>query len=289
MHPIVVFCLLACLFITGCSKQNSDLPKEDTFQEITPGSIYKGEIHILEPSADEAITYGNSDVILDASNAKEGYIMVKSASSDAKRKVRITLDKTYTYDLNTDGKWEVYPLQMEKGNYEVEVFENIEGTSYMRLYSQSLSVLDESIERVFLYPSQFVWYTHSNNATKLSYDICDGLESDEEKVKAIFHYLSKYLDYDHEKAKTVQSGYIPNLDEILEAKKGICFDYAGLFAAMCRAQNIPVRLVMGDLTSKNVYHAWNSVLLNGEWKSADVTYNKMDISQDETYIEDRRY
>ena len=65
--------------------------------------------------------------------------------------------------------------------------------------------------------------------------------------------------YDEEKAETVKSGYLPNVDETLKTKKGICFDYAALMTAMLRSSGIPTRLDIGYAT--NIYHAWISTYL----------------------------
>lgn len=54
------------------------------------------------------------------------------------------------------------------------------------------------------------------------------------------------------------TAYVPNPDSALAAGKGICYDYASLFAAMCRSQSIPARLVIG-YADPNIYHAWNEV------------------------------
>ena len=61
-------------------------------------------------------------------------------------------------------------------------------------------------------------------------------------------------------AKTVTSGYLPNVDTILQSKKGICFDYAAVMATMLRTQGIPTKLVVGYAGS--AYHAWVSVYIN---------------------------
>ena len=67
----------------------------------------------------------------------------------------------------------------------------------------------------------------------------------------------KNLKYDTKKAKTVQSGYLPDLDKVLAKKKGICFDYAALMTGMLRSQGVPCKLVVGYAGS--AYHAWISV------------------------------
>ena len=73
------------------------------------------------------------------------------------------------------------------------------------------------------------------------------------------------------------------MDEILELKTGICFDYAAVMATMLRTQNIPTRLEVGYMLEE--YHAWISIYIedhgwiNGiiefdgtEWKLMDPTF-----------------
>ena len=78
-------------------------------------------------------------------------------------------------------------------------------------------------------------------------------------VTSIYNYVVDNLTYDYEKAATVQSGYLPNVDLTLATQKGICFDYASLMTAMLRAQDIPTKLVIGY--TGQLYHAWISVYL----------------------------
>ena len=49
------------------------------------------------------------------------------------------------------------------------------------------------------------------------------------------------------------------MDETLQEKTGICFDYAALMTAMLRTQGIPTRLVIGY--AGELYHAWISVYI----------------------------
>lgn len=67
--------------------------------------------------------------------------------------------------------------------------------------------------------------------------------------------------YDYQLAATVKSGYLPNVDKVLESKKGICFDYAALMTAMLRSQGIPCKLVIGY--ADTAYHAWINVYIEG--------------------------
>lgn len=80
-------------------------------------------------------------------------------------------------------------------------------------------------------------------------------------MQAVFDFVTKNFSYDYELAKTVQSGYLPVVDRVLEGKKGICFDYAAVMCAMLRSQNIPCKLVVGY--AGTTYHAWINVYIDG--------------------------
>ena len=61
-------------------------------------------------------------------------------------------------------------------------------------------------------------------------------------------------------AENVEYGYLPDIDETLETKTGICFDYAALMCAMLRCRGIPAKLDIG-YTNDGMYHAWISTYL----------------------------
>ena len=77
------------------------------------------------------------------------------------------------------------------------------------------------------------------------------------QVSVIYDFVVSTLTYDTQKAATVTSGYLPDLDTVLEQKKGICFDYAALMAGMLRSRGVPCKLVVGY--AGTAYHAWISV------------------------------
>ena len=58
----------------------------------------------------------------------------------------------------------------------------------------------------------------------------------------------------------------------LRTKKGVCFDFSHLFAALCRSQNIPCYAVDGtSYTDSSARHTWNRVYYDGCWWNLDVT------------------
>ena len=299
--------LTALCLMAGCKKAGSEeqfpnkniesveakSPLSDTqgdFQVVEPGSVYTGPIEIPLPEASGQVVYEENGITVDASNTEDGYLMVKGFASDTRLKVQITLhEETYTYDLNQEQEYEVYPLQMGNGTYGVQVFQQVEGTSYSPVYYTEVEVEMPDTDRVFLYPSQYVWYTNDKNAVKLSYDLCAELDSDKEKAERLYDYIVNLLTYDYEKAATVEKGYLPDVDATLQERKGICFDYSALFAAMLRAQDIPVRLAIGYVQPDNIYHAWNQVYLDGEWVWMDSTFGPESAYTEENYTKERQY
>lgn len=213
--------------------------------------------NVRVPAADGTVTYENGRITVDASHTSDGYVMVKYTGKAPRIKVRITKDTQYTYDLNTSGQYETFPLTEGDGNYTIQVFENISGTMYSTALSKVISVTLADQNSPFLYPNQFCDFNAQSKILETADSLTANLTKPIDKVAAIYKYTVNNISYDYDKAKTVQSGYLPNVDNTLETKKGICFDYASFMCAMLRSQNVPTKLVIGY--TGNIYHAWISV------------------------------
>lgn len=109
--------------------------------------------------------------------------------------------------------------------------------------------------------------------------ITSGKSDSRSKALAIYKWIGSNITYDDNKASSVlggqsvkNSGAIPAFNE----KKGICFDYACLFVAMCRSQGLKVRVITGEGFNgyQWVSHAWNQVYIPeaGEWINVDPTF-----------------
>ena len=104
-----------------------------------------------------------------------------------------------------------------------------------------------------------------NSAVAKAAELCKSCTTNLEKVEAVYNYVVNSLTYDTNKAATVQKGYVPNVDSVLAAGTGICFDYAALMSAMLRSQGVPIKLVVGYVGG-STYHAWiNCWDENGGW------------------------
>lgn len=217
---------------------------------------------IYTPYLSGKIVYKNpaNTTQIDVSNKNKGYIGIKYSGDNKKVKVQIIKSsQTYNYDLPSNGKYIIYPLQFGNGTYSINVLENISGTQYTSILNKEIKVQISNPNLVFLYPNQYVWFTQNSDIVKRSAAICNGYTKSIDKISAIFKYVTTNISYDYAKAKNVKSGYLPDVNNILKTRKGICFDYAAMMAAMCRAQGIPTKLITGYVSPNGVYHAWNEV------------------------------
>ena len=213
---------------------------------------------VLQPEAPGVLEARCEDAVVDYSHAEDGYIMVCFTDvTETRLKVRIQGPKTlYTYNLPQQ-EWTVFPLSDGDGDYAVAVYENTTGSKYAKVMMAEFSVTLKDEFAPFLRPNQYVNYTDAEATVAMGAELCAGLDHPLEKVAVVYDYVVDALSYDYDKAATVKSGYLPVLDQVLEEKTGICFDYAALMTAMLRSQDVPCKLVVGY--AGVTYHAWISV------------------------------
>lgn len=265
---IITYFLLLCLLLslTGCSSGHKDyVSASATIRDNTPVC--------LVPSADGITVYGNDHVTIDASHMDEGYIMVSYTGTGSKVKLQLTGPDymTYTYDL-TGNDYEVFPLSAGDGSYQLGVYENVEGSQYATVYSQELSVAISNTMGPFLYPNQYVRFDASSNVVATAKDLVADAHDDLEAIIYVYNYVLNNITYDYDKAANVQSGYIPDVDEILARKTGICLDYAAVMASMLRSQQIPTRLEVGY--AGDAYHAWISTYVENQgWVNGIIRFD----------------
>ncbi|MGN1350873.1 MAG: transglutaminase family protein [Anaerovoracaceae bacterium] len=255
--------------------QDSGVVMDIDEEAIPMGGAAAAVSTTLMPQASGTVTQGNSKVTIDASNTKDGYIMVKYLAQTNKKLKLIVKGPSgtgYTYNINKIGSYETFPLSDGSGSYTVGVYENISGTSYSTVFSTTISVqlLDQFAP--FLLPNQYVNYTADSQVVKKAAELTAGKATDLDKISAVYQWVITNLTYDKQLAATVQSGYLPDLDKVLSVKKGICFDYASLMTAMLRSQGIPCKLVVGY--SGSAYHAWINAYTNeGGWVNSVIYFD----------------
>lgn len=209
--------------------------------------------------------YQGDKSYVDATQANNGYITVAYTGGGSQR-IKVIVEKgsdKYTYDLNNQGKEEKFSLQMGNGDYKVRVMQNTTDTKYVALQTTNFNVSMSNQFAPYLTSNQYVNYTSGSVTVQKAAQVVAGAKDQLAKVDAIYQYVSNNITYDTQKAASVQSGYLPDVDTILSTGKGICFDYSAVMAAMLRSQNIPTKLITGYVAPNGAYHAWNEVYLDG--------------------------
>lgn len=212
---------------------------------------------------------------LDESTIKEGYVKIAYINeNDSKMKVIVEKgDNRYNYNFDGKGNYENYALNMGDGEYNIYLLENTEGKNYMIIDEWNIKAKINSDNKVYTVSNKIVNWESSTAIIKKAEELTKGLKSDEDKAKAIYNFVINNVKYDFKKQKSVTTGYIPNIEAIMNSGSGICYDFAAVYAGMLRSVDISAKLVMGTAENIKGYHAWNEVFINGEWVTVDTSYD----------------
>ncbi len=241
------------------------------------------------PEATGKTVKKDGKMTVDCSNMSEGYLMVKAKKTSKRLKLQIaTSGAKLNYDLNSDGEYEVFPLQFGSGKYQVSLFENVSGKKYSKEGTVKLNVKMPDELSCFLYPNQYVSYDENTACVQEAQKICEGVTNQEEIFDIVRKYVMKNFNYDYIKSVTVKPGLLPQIDECWKNKMGICQDLSALTCAMLRSQGVPARLVIGTVGS-NTYHAWVVAVVNGDNRFFDPTAEMNASSKNEQYSTERYY
>lgn len=158
-------------------------------------------------------------------------------------------------------------------------------------YAQTYSAVDDVVDN---YPQEN--FTLSN----LVFSIEKDFSSDEEKVRAVFRWITTKIKYDLDLAnkmdfKSLKAFFYSTeaekitkekkfkaelVQQTFASKKTVCHGYAILFEYLCKALRIETEVITGTLrgdpseiglSTTTVNHAWNVVKINGKWKLVDTT------------------
>ena len=255
---IVRLLAVVMLIMAGCQKEIPPSQRETEVKlEGTP-QAWSNDFDILMPQLNEDKFYGNEYVQLDTSNSGDGYFYIRYTGDNQKVKLQIFSDTSITYTYNiAPGVDTVIPFNLGSGEYSLTVYENIQDNEYAMVYSEDMDIKLNDELKPFLYPNQYVWFTAESDTTALAKQLTDGCTNELEAVGKVYDYMIKNITYDYDKAANVQPGYLPDVDEILSIKTGICFDYSAVMSSMLRSVGIPTRMEIGY--SGDAYHAWVSV------------------------------
>ena len=219
-----------------------------------------------EPSGTDVQMDGK--LIIDASHMDQGYVMCcVSAPTNHGLKIRVTYNGAQlTYDLDNEGDYEAFPLQLGSGKYEFALFENAKGSKYSAQGKVVLSAKLADENAAFLVPNQYVDYVRTTNAVLKS----DELATQGDVYNAVLDFMRSEFSYDFVRAKTIPAGTLPEIEECFDARAGVCQDLSAIMVCMLRVQGIPAKLMIGY--ADKYYHAWTVALVDGKEVFCDPTH-----------------
>lgn len=263
--------VLGCLMLTACEEKHEPyVSPNTTIRDNTP--------KCLVPEAPGTVTYGNELVNIDASNSSEGYFIFQYLGDSTEVKLQLTGPDfmTYTYDIHNNEP-ETFPISAGNGEYTMGVFENVDGNQYATIFNETFNFEITNDFGAFLYPNQYCKFNKDSNVVAKAAELVAPAHDDLEAINYVYNYLIQTITYDQHKAETVESGYIPDVDHILDIKTGICLDYAAVMTSMLRSQQIPARMEIGYAGS--AYHAWISAYVtNIGWINGIVEFDGVNWS-----------
>lgn len=228
-------------------------------------------------------TTSSNGAAIDSSHVHDGYVVVSCSGSEEsyEKKVKAIVTETSSgrvqqYVLPSSGNPVVLPLPLGSAEYSVSIYRQVSGERYCELASEKLHADMQGEGVPFSSSNVYCSYDEDDRElVELSLGIVEGCETEREAVSALYGWVTENIAYDAGKAGRLSgtSGYVPSPSKALSDRQGICFDYSSLFAAMCRICGISCRVVTGHVEPSGLYHAWNEVLMDGEWERLDPTFD----------------
>lgn len=246
-----ILILMLSVVLSGCGKKDAEVTIES--QTTTTRS---NETVVLVPDVTGEKTLGTADFVVDYSNASEGYVAVEYSGDNPEVRLQAVSGSNVTYTYVIPKGEVILPLSEGSGTYTFVGYESLAPGEYAIVFSENADITIANEVGPYLYPNMYVNFTKDTEAVALAKTLAAECTCDIEVISSVYKYVTDNIVYDHELAEAVESGYLPNVDNVLSTKKGICFDYASLMAAMLRSQRIPTRLEIGY--AGTAYHAWVS-------------------------------
>lgn len=110
--------------------------------------------------------------------------------------------------------------------------------------------------------------------------------SNEARAFALLQFVNRWVRYD---TAVLPRPKPPTSREVLASRIGVCEDFALLYTALCRALNIPARMVYGVRTAGNDsvvdLHTWVEIDIGAGWRPVEPTgYGRLGLPPGTTYI-----
>lgn len=217
-----------------------------------------------------------------------------TSAKDIKINVMVGKENGFTYqkDIKIEYNCKPYQLISDKfgnkiaefefdelspfNNIEIQIVRNV--TSYdikfkVDAYSgnNSNKIQKEEFE-IFLEPEKKIESDNEIIISKAA-DLENGITDNYNKARKIFEFVNSYMTYDESRSYRNKGAL-----SAIKTGRGVCEDYASLFAALCRASGIPARVIGGYRLEEDIEslkqeewreieksgHAWAEFYIEGE-------------------------
>ncbi len=117
--------------------------------------------------------------------------------------------------------------------------------------------------------------------------ICEGLDNDYDKARALATWVSQNFYYDYVARDSGVTTEVLSIARTLELRRSVCGGYANLYAALCQAQGITCYVMQGTVVQNNLTfaeqqdnapsHEWNMAIIDGRRVWVDTLWNTGNI------------
>lgn len=215
----------------------------------------------------------NASMSINTTSLNQGVVGIQY-NLQADKRTRLLIENKngrYVYDL-MNSKAEQFPLQLGNGEYTISVVENTVDNKYRVVSREKVNLQLADEKNIYLNSIQIIKWDRSMKSIVTAQELTKAAKTDLEKVEIIYDFIVNRVKYDYDKVNKLPVNYVPNIESTFYSNAGICYDYAALFAGMLRSVGVPTKLVMGNTTYVNEYHAWNEVYVEGlGWLIIDTT------------------
>lgn len=231
-------------------------------------------------NADEPILIAENGVsVTKIPSQVDGKIHISGQTTKQKIKALIVKD-TYQewFDIDLEnGKFnEDIWLTEGKGQYEVNIMVNLEDRKYT--YGPKINVENVSDVNRFLVPTKDV-ESDDPGISDLAKRLTRLSKTDRDKARNLYNWITRNVKYDYDKyRRQLANDYtdVYGATNTFKTKKGVCYDFSTLFAAMSRSIGLEAKVIRGNYVSgkRQEYHAWNEIYLKdeGKWIKLDSTF-----------------
>ena len=143
-----------------------------------------------------------------------------------------------------------------------EISESLE-TNFEAAFVPVENLPNEAI--IYTLPSR---YCESDKLYNLAFEITQKFSWGYPQVEAIRSWVKSHLTYEYGRSSSSTSAFDVSIN-----RHGVCRDFTHLCLALCRAINIPARMVVGylyDLKPMDL-HAWFEAYVGDKWYAFDAT------------------